>query len=90
MSKNECNKERKVNEPYEVYRSHLLSGWEWRVLKKWQKPELEAKNPQSRWFCAVKSPMTFDSYDLGDTYVVDVLQTAMAYKVEDITNLEIW
>jgi len=73
MTKNECGKTRKVNEPYEVYRGYgPMTGWEWRVLKKYQTPEREAKNQYARWFCAVKSPMTFGSYDLGDTYVTDV------------------
>jgi len=42
------------------------------VLKKYQKPELEATNPYARWLCAVSSPMTYGSYDIGDTYVKDV------------------
>lgn len=75
--KNECGKTRKVNDPYEVYRS--AGGWEWRVLKKWQAPDKEAGNPYSRWFCAVKSPMTFGNYDLGDVYVSEV--KSLAYKV---------
>ena len=33
--KNLCLKERKVEEPYEIWRTPDGS-WEWRVLKKWQ------------------------------------------------------
>ena len=85
--KNECGKTRKVNEPYEVWRNQ--SGWEWRVLKKNQNPVKEAANPYASWFCAVKSPYTFGSYDMGDTYVSEVKGNAV--KVEfDPETLERW
>lgn len=69
MSKNLCAKTRKVNEPYEIW---VAGDWEWRVLKKWQGEEKEKQNPYARWFCAVKSPMTFGSYNMGDVYVNDI------------------
>lgn len=81
---NLCGKTRKVNEPYAVYRND--SGWEWRVLKKWQADDKEpgnrfaspkTANPYARWFCAVKSPMTHGSYDLGDVYVLEVIRNAV-------------
>ena len=75
--KNECGKTRKVNEPYEVYRNS--SGWEWRVLKKYQSPDKESGNQTARWFVAAKSPATFGGYDLGDEYVVNI--KANGYKV---------
>lgn len=62
---------RKVNEPYEVWRNG--QGWEWRVLKKYQTPEKEAENPYARWMVAVKSPHTFGGYDMGDTYIRDIV-----------------
>ena len=43
-----------------------------RVLKKYQNAENEAKNEYARWFCAVKSDMTYGSFELGDTYVADI------------------
>jgi hypothetical protein len=67
--KNECNKTRKVDNPYEVWTS---GSWTWAVLKKYQNPEAEAKNEHARWFCAVKSPMTYGEWEYGDTYVKDV------------------
>jgi len=80
---NLCGKMRKVNDPYEVWKNN--NGWEWRVLKKYQIPEKEASNPYARWFCAVKSPLTQGTYDMGDTYVRDVKDNA--FKVEfDGTN----
>ena len=70
MSKNECAKTRKLDNPYEVYIGP--NGFEWRVLKKYQKPELEAKNPHARWFCGVKSDFTYGSFELGDVYVSEI------------------
>lgn len=76
--KNECAKTRNVEEPYEVWK---LGRWEWRVLKKYQTPEHEAENPYAVWYCAVKSPMTYDTWEYGDTYVSDIMQTG-ARKVQ--------
>ena len=69
MSKNECGKMRTKENPYEIWEGN---GFEWRVLKKYQKPELEAKNPYARWFCAVSSPYTWGSFELGDVYVSEI------------------
>ena len=55
--------------PYEIWEGN---GFQWRVLKKYQKPELEAKNPYARWFCAVSSPYTWGSHELGDVYVSEI------------------
>lgn len=72
MSKNLCNKIREVNNPYEVWVGFgNFAGWEWRVLKKYQSPEKEAQNPFARWFCAVKSPFTYGSWEMGDSYCND-------------------
>lgn len=74
MAKNPCGKSRKVENPYEVYKGFgPLEGWIWKVLKKNQSPEGEAKNEFASWFCAVSSPHTFGGCDMGDTYVADVL-----------------
>ena len=73
MSKNECGKMRDKDNPYEIWKGN---GFEWRVLKKYQKPELEAKNPYARWFCAVKSPYTWGSHELGDVYVSEIKDNA--------------
>ena len=70
MSKNLCGKTRPVDNPYEIWKGS--NGFEWRVLKKYQKPELEAKNSHARWFCAVKSNMTYGEFEYGDTYVSDI------------------
>jgi hypothetical protein len=87
MSKNLCGKMRNVNEPYEVWVNHA-AGWEWRVLKKYKNEDGEKKDPYARWFCAVKSPATFNSYDLGDVYVQEVKRNAV--KVSDDYSLKNW
>jgi len=70
--KNLCNKERDIDHPYEIWKSHD-GTWEWKVLKKWQADD---NKPYARWFCAVKSPYTFDGYDIGDVYVKEIKQHA--------------
>jgi len=77
MMKNECGKTRKLDNPYEIW---VMGDWEWRVLKKYQSPEKEQQNPYARWFCAVKSPMTFGSWDYGDTYIKDIVDYARQIK----------
>jgi hypothetical protein len=71
--KNECGKTRKIDNPYEVW---VVGDWEWRVLKKYQSPEKEKENPYARWFCAVKSPMTWGNWEYGDVYVKEVKENA--------------
>ena len=83
MSKNECAKMRDKENPYEIWRGN---GFEWRVLKKYQKPELEAKNPYARWFCAVSSPWTHGSYDLGDVYVQEIKKYGVKVKDVDLSR----
>ena len=68
--KNECNKTRSLDDPYEVWTG--LGGFEWRVLKKYQNPENEAKNPYARWYCAVKSNFTYGEFEYGDVYVSEI------------------
>ena len=70
MSKNECNKTRKIEDPYETWKGP--AGFEWRVLKKYQNEENEAKNNYARWFCAVKSNFTYGEFELGDVYVSEI------------------
>lgn len=75
MPKNECGKTRKLDNPYETWVS-FDGSWEWKVLKKYQAPINEAKNPYARWFCGVKSPFTYGDYELGDVYVSEIKSNA--------------
>lgn len=85
MSKNLCAKTRKKENPYEIWKA---GNWEWRVLKKYQSPENEAKNRYARWFCAVKSPMTFGSFEMGDVYVDDIMGTAVKVYEDNLLNVK--
>jgi hypothetical protein len=75
-NKNMCAKLRTINEPYEVW-STLDGQWEWHVLKKWQANDNKSN---ARWFCAVKSPFTFQSFEYGDVYVSEIKQGAIKIK----------
>jgi hypothetical protein len=68
-------KTRPTENPYEIWQA---GNWEWRVLKKWQ---IDDNKPYARWFCAVKSPMTYGGFELGDVYVKDIKEHA--YKIFD-------
>lgn len=86
--KNNCNKTRKVDNPYQIFRNKAMPDWEWRVLRKYQSPEKERVNPNAVWFCAVKSPMTYGEWEYGDTYVSDIMYGGLAYEVfEDSDNI---
>ena len=83
MAKNTMLKTRPLDNPYEVYVN--LYGWEWRVLKKYQADD---HKPHARWFCAVRSPYTFGSWEYGDTYAQEVLENAQIVQAVPNTELE--
>lgn len=74
--KNECNKERDKDNPYEIWKTPDGS-WEWRVLKKWQ---IDDDKPFARWMVAVKSPYTYGSFDIGDEYVKNIKEVGNKVK----------
>jgi len=82
--KNECLKERKVDNSYEIWKTPD-GAWEWRVLKKWQ---VDDDKPYARWFCAVKSPFTYGSWEYGDVYVKDIKENAE--RVITVEEFEDW
>lgn len=49
------------------------AGWTWKVLKVYASAKSDKKNKYARWMLAVRSPHTFGGYDMGDTYIKDVL-----------------
>jgi hypothetical protein len=73
---NPCNKEVKREEAHEVWQT-LNGEWTWYVLKKWQSPTNEAKNPFARWYCNVVSPMVGERGETGDVYVADIKSVAV-------------
>jgi hypothetical protein len=70
--KNLCGKTRPLDNPYEIWRT-LDQSWEWKVLKKWQ---IDDNKEGARWFCGVKSPYTYGSYELGDVFVHEIIAVA--------------
>lgn len=78
--KNECNKERDLKNPYEIWVS-FDGTWTWRVLKKWQ---IDDDKLFGRWFCAVKSPFTFGSFDIGDVYVKEIKENSRKMTEEEM------
>ena len=73
---NNFAKTRDIENPYATYRVDNPNNgmyFEWRVLKAWQTRESEKKKPYGRWFCAVKSPMTYGSWERGDVYANEIL-----------------
>lgn len=61
-----------VSQPYATFKNP--KGWEWRVLKTYQSVKKERDNPYARWFVAAKSPLTYGSWEYGDTYSREVKQ----------------
>lgn len=72
--KNNCAKTRPESDPYEVWKND--SGWEWRILKRYQSPDKEAANPYARVFCSVSSPFTHGGSELGDVYLKEIRENA--------------
>ena len=68
MAKNPALKSRKPDNPYLIICDYR-SAWVYRVLKFWQ---ADGRKEYGRAFCAVASPMTYGSDDLGDVYVADL------------------
>ena len=70
MAKNLLGKSRKQDNPYAVFKGYGPFGeTEMLLLKTYQIPTKERENVYARWFVAVKTPMTYGSYDMGDSYI---------------------
>ena len=69
-AKNLLGKSRKTDTPYAIFKGYGPFGeTEMRLLKTYSLPVNEAKNQYARWFVAVKTDMTYGSYDMGDSYI---------------------
>ena len=69
---NPFRKTASIDEPHATFTAH--GDWEWRVLRTYKQPSSETKDPYARWFVAARSPNTFGSWELGDTYKSEVLR----------------
>lgn len=76
-AKNLWGKMRPATDPYAIVES---GGWEWRILKAYQRFDKEVDNQFARYMCAVKSPYTQGRYDWGDVYVRDIPRTTAFIK----------
>tara|TARA_B110000977_G_C10951619_1_gene444899 strand:- start:231 stop:539 length:309 start_codon:yes stop_codon:yes gene_type:complete len=70
MAKNPFGKSRPTNLPYAIYTARGGFDMTWHVLKSYQMVHREGAN--SRWFVAAKSDATYGSFELGDTYAIEV------------------
>lgn len=86
MTEKECARTRPVENPHEIWKTPD-GTWEWRILKKWQENDEE---PYARWYCAVKSPMTYGKYEIGDVYVKEIKRYAIKQQEETKKNEGGW
>jgi hypothetical protein len=85
--KNLCGRRREIENPYEIWQA---GDFEYRVLKKYKSPTAEANDQYARWLVATKSPYTFGSWEMGDTYAVDIKNNAtLIYPVDDETVIDV-
>jgi hypothetical protein len=69
-TKNLLGKTRPQDKPYAIFKGYgFLGDTEMRLLKTYQRPDKEKTNRHARWFVAVKTDMTYGSFDLGDSYI---------------------
>tara|TARA_R110000787_G_scaffold245308_1_gene351151 strand:+ start:444 stop:740 length:297 start_codon:yes stop_codon:yes gene_type:complete len=74
MAKNLMGKSHTKDNPYAIYKGMGPFGeTEMLLLKTYQVPANENKNPYAKWFVAVKTPMTYGSYDMGDSYIQEAI-----------------
>ena len=72
MARTPFGKTRKTMDPYAIYQR---GDWTWHVLKTYKHPDAEVGDMYARWFIAAKSPMTYGSFEMGDTYATDIVNT---------------
>jgi hypothetical protein len=65
---------RKFRDKDDAYATYKAGeDWEWRVLKVNQ-PSKSPLELYSTWMVAARSPMTFGSWEMGDTYAHEMLR----------------
>jgi len=76
--KNKFGKSKDIDNAYATYLVVNESNgmyFEWKILKTYQNKDNENKNEYARWFTACKSPMTYDSWEYGDAYIKEIMDT---------------
>ncbi len=69
MSKNPLGKSRDIENPYATF---MAGDFEIRVLKTYKLAKNEKEDQYARWYTVAKSPMTYGSWEYGDTYRQEV------------------
>lgn len=81
-SHNDCIKVRDINNPYEIWKNDITE-YEWRVLRKYEKPEKELLNPLAIWLVAITSPYTAEGLpDIKDEYIANIVRKKGSYKAK--------
>lgn len=70
--KNPCGRMVEAENAYETWAAPF-GTMVWKVCKKYQAPENEAKNPNARWFCFVLSPICPQG-EYADVFVKTILE----------------
>ena len=70
--KNLIGKKRDINNPYAVFKT-LDGAHTVKVLKAYQNPSKENKNPYAKWLIAANSPFSY-GYDIGDNYIDSIFR----------------
>jgi len=77
MAKNPLGKSRDVENPYATF---MAGEFEIRVLKTYKLAKNEKGDELARWYTVARSPMTFGSWEYGDSYRKDVtFNTRLTY-----------
>lgn len=63
-------KTRPVTSPYAIYKA---GDFTFHVCKTYKTPASECKDAYARWFVWAKSPMTYGSFEGGDTYRSEIV-----------------
>ena len=71
MAKNPLGKGKKVDDPYAIFKA---GDFEIRVLKTYKVAKNEEGDQYARWYTVAKSPMTYGSWEYGDTYRREVIE----------------
>ena len=84
MAKNPLGKGKKVDDPYAIFKAGYF---EIRVLKTYKVAKNEEGDQYARWYTVAKSPMTFGSWEYGDTYRREVIENfSLTYASPEFTE----
>ena len=64
---------RKIATQEAPHATYVAGDWTWKVLKV-NAPKKSPRSPYATWFVTVKSPNTFGTWEMGDSYAINVLR----------------